>query len=260
MPSTNTPGLYMVTLEDAEAIQRLASDPDIAATTRSPHPYPDGAAKEFVAGMIKEREEGTAYVFVIKDRSQVVGTCGLHGVGSGRAKELGYWIGRPYWGKGFATFGVKLTLEFAFNNLRLEWIGSHALESNAASRRVLEKSGFEFKGLQTHDEPLLKRPHEKIALYEITRSRWVDFRNGPALAALHPSLRAILQAELAAGNEIAETGGGWPDKESVFIRLRHPFKTKPNPLPAGVSYNQLNDPHWWKAEFTTGAPAHILAC
>ncbi len=258
--TTKTLGLYLVTPEDADAIQRLVSDPTIAATTRIPHPYPENGAREFVARQLKERSEGTAYVFVIKDRKEVVGACGLHGIEGDAAREIGYWVGRKHWGKGVATFGVKLTLEFAFNNLRLERIGSSALESNAASRRVLEKCGFQLLRIETHHDPLLKRPEEKQAVYEITRPRWNEFRNAPALAALYPALRTILEAELAAGNEIAETGYGWPDKESVSVRLRHPFRTKPSPLPAGVTYTEPSDPHWWKADYSAGKPAHLLIC
>ena len=71
------------------------------------------------------------------------------------------------------------------------------------------------------------------------------------MALLHPALRAILDAELAAGNEVAETGGGWPDPDSVFVRLRDPFRTKPSPLPPNVVYTEPNDPHWWKADYGT---------
>jgi len=65
---------------------------------------------------------------------------------------------------------------------------------------------------------------------------------------------------VSTGNEVAETGGGWPDADSVFVRLRDPFRTKPLPLPAGIVYTEPNDPHWWKADYTSSAPRHTLAC
>ena len=255
-----TAGVYRLAAEHAEAIQRLASDPAVAANTRLPHPYPENGAREFIAAQAKERAEGTAHVFVIKDRQEVVGLCGLHGIEGDHAQELGFWIGRPFWGKGYASFGVKMVLQFAFRNLRLERVGSCALKSNAASRRVLEKNGFRFLRLEPHNDAMLKRPDEPLAHYEITQTQWREFINAPALAALHPGLKKILEGEIAAGNEIAETGGGWPDANSVFVRLRHPFRTHPSPLPEGVQYTELNDPHWWKAEFSSRSPRHILAC
>jgi len=256
---TQTRGVFLISPQDAEAIQKLIADPAIAATTRIPDPYPENGARDFIAAQEKERLEGTAYVFTIKDGRELVGACGLHGIEGDCARELGFWIGPPYWGKGYATFGVKMVLHFAFKNLRLERVGSRALESNTASRRVLEKNGFHLLSVGPHQDRGLKRPDEHVAVYEITRVQWLDSINTIALASLHPPLRAILAAELAAGNEIAETRGGWPDKESVFIRLKHPFRTPHSPPPPGVKYTEPNDPHWWKADFSTGKPVHLIA-
>jgi RimJ/RimL family protein N-acetyltransferase len=60
--------------------------------------------------------------------------------------ELGYWIGRPYWGRGYATAGARLVLSFGFGELGLRSIRATCLTTNAASARVLEKLGFEFEG------------------------------------------------------------------------------------------------------------------
>jgi RimJ/RimL family protein N-acetyltransferase len=252
-------GVYLVAPSDAEELQRLVSDPAIAATTRIPHPYPENGARDFIARQLQERAEGTAYVFAIKDHQQLVGACGLHGIEGDQARELGFWTGQPFWGKGYASFGVRRVLEFAFRNLRLERVGSAALESNAASRRVLEKCGFRMLDTQPHSDPLLKSPDEKVVRYEITKAAWQESVNAPALEKLHPLLKEILRREIAAGNEVTETGGGWPDRDSVFVRLKDRFRVDHTPLPAGVQYLELNDPHWWKAEFSTHSPKHILA-
>jgi hypothetical protein len=105
----------------------------------------------------------------------------------------------------------------------------------------------------------LKRPDELLAVYAITRAQWLDFRNGPALASLDPVLKDILRAELAAGNEISETGCGWPDTDSVFVKLKHRFRVRPESLPGEVTYTEPNSPHWWFADYSTGSPRHILA-
>ncbi len=256
---TQTRGVFLISPQDADAIQALIGDPAIAATTRIPHPYPENGARDFIAAQEKERLDGSAYVFTIKDGKQLVGACGLHGIEADHARELGFWIGKPYWGKGYATFGVKMVLHFAFKNLKLERVGSGALESNAASRRVLEKNGFRLVSIGPHQDRGLKRPDEHVAIYEVTRAQWQGAINTDALGSLNPALRSILEAELAAGNEIAETGGGWPEKGSVFIRLKHPFRTPHSPPPPGVIYTEPNDPHWWKADLSAGKPPHILA-
>ena len=255
----STTGVYLLAPEHEEAIQRLASDVAIAATTRIPHPYPANGARDFIARQLAERTEGSGQVFVIKDRQEVVGLCGLHGIDREVARELGVWVGRPFWGKGYASFGVKMLLQFAFRNLQLERVAAAALESNAPARRVLEKNGFRLLNVAPHADPLLKRPEEGLAAYEIQRSGWLESLNAPALAALHPALRTILAAEIRARNEIVETGSGWPDPDSVFVRLRDPLHARPSPLPGGVQYTELHDPHWWTAELSTRSPRHILA-
>ena len=259
MPLTSA-GIYLLATEHSEAIQRLAADPAIAATTRIPHPYPADAARDFIAAQIAAREKGSAWTFAIVDRNELVGVCGIEGLDHDDPPELGYWVGVPHWGKGYATFAVKRVLEFAFKNLMLDRIRAHALEANAASRRVLEKSGFAFLRLAPHYDAALGNLEQMVALYAISRTDWKEHRDGPALARLHPALRSILDAELAAGNDVAETGGGWPDPDSVFVRLVSPFRTRPEPLPTDLVYTEPNDPHWWKADYSSRSPRHILAC
>ena len=245
-------GVYLLAPEHAEGIQRLASHPAIGAATHVTNLYPEKGAQEFIARKRAEQAEGKGYGFAIVDRGEAVGVCGVSGIGGNATPELGVWVGVPYWGKGYATFAVKMVLEFAFQNLGLVSVRAMVPASNAAARRVLEKNGFEILARDDANAP--------VVVHEITRGRWLEQRNGPALAALHPALRAILEAELAAGNEIAETGGGWPDPDSVFVRLRHEFRTRHEPLPAGLTYTEPNDPHWWKADYSSQSPRHVLAC
>lgn len=57
--------------------------------------------------------------------------------------EIGYWIGEPYWGKGYATEAVRLLIKFAFEELDLLRIYAKIYEYNIGSMKVLEKTGFE---------------------------------------------------------------------------------------------------------------------
>lgn len=252
--------LEVISMVHAEAVQRLASDPEVAAKTRLPHPYPLDGAEKFIAAQLVADRDGKAHVFAILDDEELVGVCGIHGIEGTVAHELGYWIGRPYWGRGYATFGVGALLDHSFRTLGLGLVKATALESNLASRRVLEKSGFSFLGFAAHQDLALKRPDERVARYEIRRSTWQLMRYAPILAGLNPALKEILDLELAAGNEIIETSLDWPEMGSVMIRLRNPFVRRPVSMPKGVSYLEPNDPHWWRAEYSTRNPAHILAC
>lgn len=81
-----------------------------------------------------------------------------------------------------------------------------------------------------------------------------------AVARLCPELRVLLEAELAAGNCVADTGPGLQGADSVIVVLGSAFRAQPKVLPPGVEYREINDPHWWKAEYFHPATRHVLAC
>lgn len=255
-PLAETCGIYPLAEHHLATLQELASAPVLAATTRLPHPYPPDGARTFFQAMQQERAAGTAFVFAIEDEKRLVGLVGLHQRTASSA-ELGFWVGVPHQRRGYATFAVQNVLPYAFGNLRLQSVWADVLTSNEPSRRVLAKFGFVATGERAHTHAAWPAgvPLRRL---EVTATAWHEHRDAPALAALHPALRALLAAELAAGNEVKETGRGWPDADSVFVRLRHGFRAMPATLPDGVVHLVLNDPHWWTAELSTQQPRHLL--
>ena len=129
----------------APAIQRLADYPEIATMTPIPHPYPPGEAVRFIERyVLPGRADGTYFGFVMVDADQVVGHIGLKHMDRERGEaEVGYWVGRPYWGRGYASRAVREIVTFAFEELGLRRLYAHVLAHNPASGRVLEKAGFE---------------------------------------------------------------------------------------------------------------------
>ena len=157
--------------EHAPDIQIMASEKDIAATTRVPHPYPAGAAKAFIDMSIQEQAAGRMYNHAIIDGDTLVGVAGLMQVKPQDQAEIGYWIGKPYWGKGYASFAVQHLLAFAFHQLQLNLVYAHVLDYNAASKKVLEKNGLTFtREFVEYDA----RWRKDILLYEyqIYRQQW----------------------------------------------------------------------------------------
>lgn len=77
---------------------------------------------------------------------------------------------------------------------------------------------------------------------------------------LCPELAELLRAELAAGNRVVDTSEGWPQAASVFVGLALPFRHRPTSLPPGVVYRDVNDAHWWKAEYEHEPSGHLLTC
>ena len=90
-------------LDDAPALQRLAGDRQVAATTATiPHPYPDGAAEAFIGTHQDAWRLGTHLSLAITDRvtDSLVGGIGLVFQSEHARAELGYWIAVPAWGQG----------------------------------------------------------------------------------------------------------------------------------------------------------------
>ena len=132
-------------LGDAKAIATLANDRRIAENTaRIPHPYRLVDAEAFIAGV---NIPGGETVFLITDSDDtVLGGCGV-GMGDGQGPELGYWLGVPFWGQGYATEAVRAVIDYAFTELDLEFLSAGARVTNPPSRRVLEKCGFQWTGV-----------------------------------------------------------------------------------------------------------------
>ncbi len=129
---------------DAKAIARIANDLRIARNTaRLPHPYRLADAEHFIDAVNKQAGEAT---FVVLRDGEVIGACGIDprdGV-----PEIGYWLGVPHWGRGYATEAVRAVIDHAFGDLRHETLQAGARVSNPASRRVLEKCGFQWTGVK----------------------------------------------------------------------------------------------------------------
>jgi RimJ/RimL family protein N-acetyltransferase len=129
---------------DARAIARLVNDRRIAENTALiPHPYTLADAHEFIARS-GEHEPKTSFLITLAE-GRLIGGCAV-AIHQGRDPEIGYWIGVPYWGCGYATEATRALVDHAFATLRCERLASGARVSNPASRRVLEKCGFQWSG------------------------------------------------------------------------------------------------------------------
>lgn len=159
------------------AIQELASDPAIGEMSNVPSPYPPTGAVQFVQWASEGRQAGTLYAFaVISQERGCVGICSLIGVSAeeGRA-ELGYWIGKPYWGQGMATTAGRLVLAYAFHELGLRLVTAGCLQRNTPSVRVLEKLGFCLN--QVRPMTFQKtRQQEPACFFELSKERWLTLQ------------------------------------------------------------------------------------
>lgn len=135
---------------DAAALQRLAGDFAVAHTTLNiPHPYEDGVAEAWITLVAEEFTVGRQVVFAITDAatSGLLGAVGLVLRLEHARAELGYWIGRPFWGRGYATEAVREILRYGFRSLGLHRIHASHFVRNPASGRVMVKAGMRYEGV-----------------------------------------------------------------------------------------------------------------
>ena len=129
---------------DAPRIAQLCNDADIPRmTTRMPWPY-DLADAEYFVDAVAEQDHERENTFLIEHDGEVVGCVGLFM--RNRLPEIGYWIGRPYWGRGFATEAAKAALRWARDDWRKKVIVAGHFADNPASGTVLTKAGFLYTG------------------------------------------------------------------------------------------------------------------
>jgi [ribosomal protein S5]-alanine N-acetyltransferase len=144
---------------DGDALVEWLNDREIyERTLRIPFPY-TAAAAEFWFRLIEQAtaEHGRLVNWAIRHAAQkLIGVIGLEGVGvSGRKHrgEIGYWLARPYWGRGIMPATVRAICRVGFNEMGLLKITAHTFAGNDASARVLEKCGFVQEGfLKAHFE------------------------------------------------------------------------------------------------------------
>ncbi|WDS35796.1 GNAT family protein [Pseudoxanthomonas sp.] len=134
-------------IDDLESLLRHADDERVVAglSDRFPSPYTRSDGEHFLSGRVVDLSHP---VLAIECDGQACGGIGARpGMGERRhSAELGYWLGRQYWGRGLMTRVVRLYADWAMQALRLYRLGAHVLDSNPASARVLLKNGFSEEG------------------------------------------------------------------------------------------------------------------
>ena len=128
---------------DAAEFARLAGEWEVASMT-SDIPYPFSAAQAM--GWLRP-VRGEAR-FAIELERRLIGGAGYYRRASGVA-ELGFWLGRPWWGRGYATEAARAVVRYGFANPRLPGFSSARFDDNPGSARVLAKLGFEAVGRGT---------------------------------------------------------------------------------------------------------------
>jgi ribosomal-protein-alanine N-acetyltransferase len=163
-------------LQDAAAVQQLAGDREIAASTLAvPHPYEDGMAEEWIGGHRSTWDDGRGLTLAIVRQadSRLIGAISLTLIQEHSRAELGYWIGRSYWGQGHCTEAAEALVDYGFAQLGLNRIEAWHFAENPASGRVIHKVGMLHEG-QMRQRVRRWGEFKNLDFYAILRSDWEE--------------------------------------------------------------------------------------
>jgi ribosomal-protein-alanine N-acetyltransferase len=174
--TSNTERLRLRPLAPADApqVRLLAGDLAVSDTALGiPYPFSEGEAEQWIAEAERDRAAGVGYVFAIlkQEGGAMVGSVDLHLQRRHHKAELGYWIGRPWWGLGYATEAGRAVLQFGFEQLGLNRIYANHIGENPASGRVMTKLGMRCEGTLREDAWHQDR-HVDLVYYGILRSEY----------------------------------------------------------------------------------------
>lgn len=156
--------------DDIAELVPLIGVREVAATTlRIPHPYSKQDARGFLV-MAQEPDKIWLAITLRSDGRQI-GGIGLRVEADHQHAELGYWLGVPYWGKGYATEAGREVLRYGFHDLGLHRIFASHFRHNPASGNILRKLGMRYEGCQREH---LRKWDQFVdsELYGLLRNEW----------------------------------------------------------------------------------------
>lgn len=161
--------------EDAEKLYELARNPDVGPRAGWPPHVSAEDSLRVIRGALGAPE---TYAVVCKESGLPVGSIGLKEPDArledlpedARQLELGYWVGKPYWGRGYAPEAARALLERGFSTLGCAAIWCAHYDFNGQSRRVIEKCGFRYQ-MHKQTTNLLGAAHDTL-FYVLTREEW----------------------------------------------------------------------------------------
>ena len=163
---------------DAEAAFPLAHDDRVTRTLIWDGPTSLKVLAEAYEKFSDQWQQGDNYHFAIEtlDSSDFTGSITVRSK-TPKSADFGYWLGFPYWGKGYMTEAIKLISYFTFTRLAADEVQAGVFVGNLASRRVLEKNGFRFDGVLEQQHVKLGQPVDTWQMV-LGREEWVKDGGG----------------------------------------------------------------------------------
>jgi len=169
--------LRKLRLEDAKDIFEYASDPETTKyVTWETHKSIEDSINFIKSSLANyNKKEVIDWGIVYKENNKLIGTCGyfLRALEQHSRAEIGYVIGKKYWGRGIATEAVKEVIRFGFEKMNLNRIQAMCIPDNIGSYRVMEKVGMKYEGV-IREYMYIKGKFQDLKLYSILRREYFD--------------------------------------------------------------------------------------
>jgi RimJ/RimL family protein N-acetyltransferase len=164
--------------DDIDALAHLANNAKVATmVSRMPHPYTAADARAFVDRTANGGIGKAVYAITKADTGQFLGCCGIEQDSDEPARaEIGYWLGEPHWNNGYATEAAQVLVDQAFRSGEILAIDARCRVVNEASRRVIHKCGFQFRGTGMVTSLAMGGP-VPVEWYRLDRRTWMSLRS-----------------------------------------------------------------------------------
>ena len=161
--------------DDVADIAFLANSAKIATmVSRMPYPYGIADARAFVERHADGGPNGGVFAVTLAATGRFIGCAGLDS-SKGNGLELGYWLGEPFWGKGYATEAAHALVDLAFDGTEIERVFASCRLNNPASRRVIQKSGFQHAGIGLMSS--MSAGNVSIERFVLDRKTWASLKS-----------------------------------------------------------------------------------
>jgi len=163
--------LNVVEESDVSFLMETVNDPDVRDGLSFQRPMTETAEREWIE-RVTSPDCDDVHLLICVD-GDAVGTVGLDRVDeTNGTAELGYYLTPEAWGNGYATDAARTLVDHAFTGLRLHRVSARAVAGNEASRRVLEKVGFEHEGVM-RDQWFRHGRREDVHWYGLLADEWL---------------------------------------------------------------------------------------
>jgi len=174
---TNRLRLREWTFDDGPELLALAKDPNVGPKAGwKPHE----SLEESIQIINTVFFAGTTWKIIDKKSGKIIGCIGLEDDKKRpeiKSRELGYWLGRDFWNKGFMTEAAKAAIDYGFDKMELDIISVCTAPENKRSQKVIDKLGFSYEGTLRKAYRIYDGTDRDVLCYSITKEEWKNLQN-----------------------------------------------------------------------------------